>query len=144
VRTLGEVYHESMARTSFALVMLSIAAATALILGVAGIYGVVSYSVFQRTREVGIRRALGARNVQVTGMFVGQAARLALIGIAFGLVAAIGLMRLMSGLPFSVTATDPLTYVGVALLLAIAAILAAYIPALRATDVDPLEALRPE
>jgi putative ABC transport system permease protein len=144
VRTVGEVYNRSMATTSFALVMLSIAAATALVLGVAGIYGAVSYSVSQRTREVGIRRALGARNAQVAGMFVGQAARLALLGIAFGLLAAVGVVRLMSSLLFSVTPTDPVTYIGVALLLAIAAIMAAYVPALRATSVDPLEALRTE
>jgi len=142
VRTLGEVYNKSMARTSFALVMLAIAGVTALLLGIAGIYGVVSYSVSQRTREVGIRRALGARNAQVTGMFVRQIVRLALIGIACGLVVAIGVIRLMSSLLFDVSSTDPITYIGVSLVLAVAAVVAAYIPALRANAINPIDALR--
>jgi predicted lysophospholipase L1 biosynthesis ABC-type transport system permease subunit len=144
VQTMGDVYDKSMARTSFALVMLGIAAGTALLLGVAGIYGVVSYSVSQRTREVGIRRALGAQNGAVAGMFVRQAARLALIGIACGFVLAFVVIRLMSSLLFNVTPTDPVTYAAVSLALAGAAMLAAYIPALRATGLDPMEALRSE
>jgi predicted permease len=144
VRTLGEVYDKSMARTSFALVMLAIAAVTALVLGIAGIYGVVSYSVSQPTREVGIRRALGAQDVEVAGMFVRHAAKLAVVGIAFGFVAAIGVIRVMSSMLFNITPTDPATYIGVSLVLAVAAILAAYVPALRATHVDPIEALRSE
>jgi putative ABC transport system permease protein len=144
LRTLGDVYNKSMARTSFALVMLAIAGATALLLGLAGIYGVVSYSVLQRTREVGIRRALGAQNAHVAGMFVGQAARLALLGIACGIAASLAVIRLMSGLLFDVTATDPITYAAVSLVLAIATTLAAYIPALRAAGMSPVEALRSE
>jgi predicted permease len=144
VQTVGDLYNKSMARTSFALVMLAIAAGMALLLGIAGIYGVISYAVGQRTREVGIRRALGAQNTQVAGMFVKQAARLALIGIAFGLVAAGASMRLMSSLLFDVAPMDPATYAGVALFLAASAIAAAYIPALRATGIDPTEALRAE
>jgi predicted permease len=144
VRTLGEVYNKSMARTSFALVMLAIASAMALVLGIAGIYGVVSYSVSQRTREVGIRRALGARDVQVTSMFVQQAARLASLGIACGVMVSVVLIRFMSSLLYNVTPTDPITYAGVSLVLAVAAISAAYIPALRATSVKPTEALRAE
>jgi len=144
VRTVSDVYSSSMARSSFALVMLSIAGGTALLLGFAGIYGVVSYSVSQRTREVGIRRALGAENAQVAGMFVRQAVRLALVGVACGFVVAVAVIRLMSGLLFNVAPTDPITYVAVALVIAVAAVLAAYIPALRATGINPIDALRAE
>jgi len=144
VQTVGEIYNKSMSRSSFALTMLGIAAGTALLLGIAGIYSVVSYSVSQRTREVGIRRALGAQKTQVAGMFVKQAGRLALIGIACGLVGAGALMRLMSSLLFETRPIDPLTYAAVALFLAAAAVAAAYVPALRATGIDPTEALRAE
>jgi ABC-type antimicrobial peptide transport system permease subunit len=144
VQTVGEIYNKSMARTSFALIMLAIAGGTALLLGTAGIYGVVSYSVSQRTREVGIRRALGAQKTHVAGMFVKQAARLALVGIACGLAGAAALMRLMSNLLFEVRPIDPMTYAMVSLFLAMAAVVAAYIPALRATGIDPTEALRAE
>jgi predicted permease len=144
VRTLQEVYDKSLARTSFTLVMLAIAGGMALLLGVAGIYGVISYSVSQRTREIGIRLALGARNEEVTGMFVRHGARLASIGIACGIVVALGLTRLMSSMLFDVSPVDPLTYGGVSLSLAAAAMLASYVPALRATSVDPVEALRAE
>jgi putative ABC transport system permease protein len=144
VRTMQEVYDKSLARTSFALVMLAIAGGMALLLGVAGIYGVISYTVSQRTREIGIRLALGARNEEVTGMFVRQGARLAAIGIACGLAAALALTRLMSSMLFDVSPLDPITYAGVSLGLAAAAVLASYLPALRATSVDPVEALRAE
>src|SRR6266487_1010315 len=110
VRTLDEIVRKSMARTSFTLVMLAIAGAMALLLGVAGIYGVISYSVSQRTREIGIRMALGAQRREVTRMFVRHGARLAAIGIACGLVAAIALSRVMSSLLFNVSTLDPLTY----------------------------------
>jgi ABC-type antimicrobial peptide transport system permease subunit len=133
-----------MARTSFTLVMLAIAGAMALLLGVAGIYGVISYSVSQRTREIGIRIALGARNEEVTRMFVGHGLRLAGIGIACGLAAALALTRLMSSLLFGVSAIDPLTYGAVSLTLVVAAMLASYLPAARATSVDPVDALRAE
>jgi len=144
VRTMSEIYSKSLARTSFALVMLAIAGAMALLLGLAGIYGVISYSVSQRTREIGIRMALGARNQEVTGMFVRNGAALAGIGIAFGLGVAFLLMRLMSSLLFDVKPVDPLTYIGVSLGLAGAAALASYVPALRATTIDPVDALRAE
>jgi len=144
VRTLQEIYDKSLARTSFALVMLAIAGGMALLLGIAGIYGVISYSVSQRTREIGIRLALGARNEEVTGMFLRHGARLAAIGIACGLVVALALTRLMSSMLFDVSPLDPLTYGGVSLGLAAAALLASYVPALRATGVDPVEALRAE
>jgi len=144
VRTLQEVYDRSLARTSFTLVMLAIAGGMALLLGVAGIFGVIAYSVSQRTREIGIRLALGARNQEVTRMFVRHGARLAALGIACGLAVALAVTRLMSSMLFDVSPIDPLTYGGVSLGLAAAAVLASYIPALRATSVDPVEALRAE
>jgi ABC-type antimicrobial peptide transport system permease subunit len=124
--------------------MLAIAGAMALLLGVAGIYGVISYSVSQRTREIGIRIALGARNEEVTRMFVGHGLGLAAIGIACGLAVAFALTRLLSSLLFGVTAIDPLTYGAVSLSLVAAAMLASYLPAVRATSVDPVDALRAE
>jgi putative ABC transport system permease protein len=144
VRTLQEIYTKSLARTAFTLVMLAIAGAMALLLGVVGIYGVISYSVSQRTREIGIRMALGARKEELTRMFVGQGLRLALIGVACGLLAAVGLTRLMKSLLFEVNPLDPMTFAAVALGLVLAASLASYLPALRATAVDPMEALRAE
>jgi len=142
VHTLQEIYNKSLARTSFTLVMLAIAGAMALLLGVVGIYGVISYSVSQRTREIGIRMALGARKEELTRMFVGQGLRLAMIGVACGLIAAVGLTRLMKSLLFEVNPLDPATFAAVALGLVLAASLASYLPALRATAVDPMEALR--
>ncbi|HEY1340502.1 MAG TPA: FtsX-like permease family protein, partial [Bryobacteraceae bacterium] len=107
-----------------------------------GIYGVISYSVSQRTREIGIRMALGARSPEVTRMFVIHGVRLAAIGVVFGLAASLALMRLMTSLLFEVSPVDPLTYVGVACGLAAAAAIASFLPALRATGIDPVEALR--
>jgi predicted permease len=144
VRTLREVYDRSLARTSFTLVMLAAAGTMALLLGIAGIYGVISYSVSQRTREIGIRVALGARREEVTRMFVRHGVVLAAIGIAIGLVAAIGIMRVMSTLLFEVSPVDPVTYATVALTLIAATAAASYVPALRATAVDPVDALRAE
>ncbi len=144
VRTMREIYDKSLGRTSFALVMLAIAGAMALLLGVAGIYGVISYSVSQRTREIGIRKALGAQNGEVTGMFVRQGALLAAVGVAFGITAAALLMRLMSSLLFGVKPFDPLTYIGVSIVLVAAAAIASYAPALRATTINPVDALRAE
>jgi putative ABC transport system permease protein len=144
VRTQQEIYDKSLARTSFALVMLAIAGSMALLLGVAGIYGVLSYVVSQRRREIGIRVALGARRQEVTRLFVGQGLRLAAIGIVVGLAAAAALTRLMTSLLFDVSAADPLTYASVSLGLLSAALLASYVPALRAATVNPVEALRAE
>jgi putative ABC transport system permease protein len=144
VRTQQELLDRSLARTSFALVMLAIAGAMALVLGVAGVYGVISYAVSQRTREIGIRIALGARSGEVTRMFLGQGVRLAAIGIACGLVAAIALTRVIASLLFDVKAIDPVTYIAVALGLVGAAALASVVPALQATSIDPVDALRAE
>ena len=144
VRTLQDVYDASLARTSFTLVMLAIAGGMALLLGVAGIYGVMSYSASQRTREIGIRVALGAQARTVTQLFVSHGLMLAGIGVAIGLAAALGIMRLMSSLLFEVNPVDPMTYAIVSLMLMAAAGLASYVPALRAAGVDPLEALRAE
>ena len=144
VRTLQEIYDASLARTSFTLVMLGIAGGMALLLGVAGIYGVISYSVSQRTREIGIRIALGAQAQAVTRMFVVHGLMLAAVGVAIGLTAAFGTMRVMSSLLFQVNPVDPLTYAMVSMALILATVLATYVPALRATAVDPVEALRSE
>ncbi len=144
VRTLQDIYDKSMARTSFTVVMLGIAGAMALILGLVGIYGVISYSVSQRTREIGIRMALGARQVQVSAMFVRQGLVLAGLGVLFGLAAALALTRFMTSVLFDVKANDPSTYVLMGISLIVAALLASYIPSLRATSVDPIETLRSE
>ena len=144
VRTLRTIYDRSLARTSFTLVMLAIAGGMALLLGLAGIYGVISYSVAQRTREIGIRMALGARAQDVAGMFVKYGFRLAAIGVACGLAASAASTRLMSSLLFDVTPLDPVTYVIVAAGLVAAAAVASYAPARRATAVNPVESLRAE
>jgi len=144
VRTLDSMVQASMARTSFTLVMLALAGAMALLLGVAGIYGVLSYSVSQRTREIGIRMALGAQQREVTNMFVRYGLRLAAIGIGCGVASALLLMRLLRSLLFDVSPTDPLTYVSVCLGLGAATLLASYVPALRATSVNPINSLRAE
>ncbi len=144
LRTVQEIYDKSMARTSFTLVMLAIAAGMALLLGIIGIYGVISYSVSQRTREIGIRIALGAPHGQVTQMFVRHGFLLAAIGVGFGLAAAAALTHLMSALLFDVKPIDPLTYSVVPLVLALAVMLASYFPARRATAIEPVDALRAE
>ncbi len=144
VRTVKEVYDWSMARTSFTLVMLSIAAGMALLLGIVGIYGVISYAVSQRTREIGIRIALGAPQQSVLQMFVREGLILTAIGVACGLIAAAGLTQMMKTLLFEVSPMDPATYGAVSLVLATAALAASYIPARRATSIEPVEALRVE
>ena len=144
VQTMEEVYRGSMARSGFTLVMLGIAGAMALLLGIIGIYGVISYSVSQRTRELGIRIALGAGNAELRAMVVGQGILLAAAGVGVGLAAAFAVTRIMSSLLFETSPMDPLTYaVASAGLLASAAI-ASYLPAHRASSVNPVEALRME
>lgn len=144
VRTMQEVYDQSVARTSFTLVMLAIAGAMALALGIIGIYGVMSYTVSQRKREIGIRLALGAQGGDVLQMVLRQGTKLALLGVAIGIGAAFALTRLMTNLLFGVTAHDPLTFAAVAALLILVSLLACYVPARRATLVDPIVALRYE
>jgi predicted permease len=142
VRTMQEVYGKSMARTSFTLVMLGIAAFMALALGIIGIYGVISYSVSQRTREIGIRLALGAQKRELRWMFVRSALILTGVGVAIGLTAAAGLTQLMKSLLFGVSPIDPLTYFAIPVVLAGCAMLASYLPARRAAAINPVDALR--
>jgi putative ABC transport system permease protein len=144
IRTLKDVFDRSMARTSFTLVMLAIAGCMALVLSIVGIYGVIAYAVSQRTREIGIRMALGAQPMGLKRMFVRHGLILAGIGAALGITAALGVTRLMSSFLFRITALDPTTYAVVSVLLITAAALASYLPARRATRVDPGEALRIE
>jgi len=142
VYTMEHFYKTSMARTSFTLVMLGVAGGMALLLGVVGIYGVIAYSVSQRRREIGIRMALGAQQQSVSGMFVRQGLSLAVVGVACGLVTAIIVMRFMSAVLFNVNPVDPLTYLAVSTGIVAVASLASYLPARRATTVDPIETLR--
>ena len=144
VHTLDYLYRRSMARTSFTLVMLALAGGMALLLGVVGLYGVIAYSVSQRKREIGIRMALGAKNQELTGMFVRHALVLAGVGVACGVAAAPALTRMMSSLLFGVKAVDPVTYGAVSLALIATAALASYVPARRATAVNPVDSLRAE
>jgi len=143
-RTLGDLYTKSMARTSFTLIMLSVAGAMALLLGVVGIYGVISYSVSQRTREIGIRMALGAQRQAITAMFVRHGLVLTGIGVAFGLVASFVAMRLMSSLLFGVNPVDPITYATITAVIAVISYVACYLPSRRASTVEPVNALRAE
>jgi predicted permease len=142
VQTLEEILEGSMARTSFTLVMLAVAAGVALLLGAVGIYGVISYAVSQRTREIGIRMAIGARQEDVSRLFVRYGLLLTAVGVVVGIAAAVGLTRLMSALLFGVSPLDPVTYVAVAVTLGTIAFLASYVPARRASSVDPVVALR--
>jgi predicted permease len=144
VHTLGYFYKESMARTSFTLVMLGVAGGMALLLGIVGIYGVIAYSVSQRTREIGIRMALGAQQKTLTAMFVRHGLWLAGIGIACGLAAAFAVMRLLSSLLFRVSPLDPITYIAVTVGVFVTVYLACYLPSRRAATVDPVDALRAE
>ena len=142
--TVGELYTKSMARTSFTLVMLCVAGGMALLLGIVGIYGVISYAVSQRTREIGIRMALGAQRDALTGMFVRQGLLLAAVGAAFGVGAAFATMRFMASILFKVSPMDPWTYsLATAAVLGIAW-LACYLPSRRAAQVNPVNALRAE
>ncbi len=140
--TLGELYTKSMARTSFTLVMLCVAGAMALLLGIVGIYGVISYSVSQRTREIGIRMALGAQRSELTALFVRQGLWLTGIGVACGLVVAFLTVRLMSSLLFNVSPVDPVTYIAITAVVVAIAYLACYLPSRRAATVNPVNALR--
>jgi predicted permease len=144
ISTMQEIYSQSMERTSFTLVMLAIAGVMALALGILGIYGVISYAVSQRTREIGIRMALGAKKSELVWMFVRSALVLTGVGTAVGLCAAAALVRLMQTLLFGVSPLDPVTFAAVPVALVAAAALASYLPARRTAAVDPVEALRAE
>jgi len=144
VRSMEQVVERSMARTSFTLLLLAIGAAVALLLGAVGIYGVISYVVSQRTQEIGVRMALGAKRADVSGMILKEGLALALLGIGLGLAGALGITRFMRALLFEVSTTDPATFAAVPLLLAAVALLASYLPARRAAGVEPLEAIRYE
>ena len=132
----------SVAARRFNLALMSVFAGATLLLAAAGLYAVISYTVTQRTREIGVRMALGAQRGAIRRLVIGQGIKLALVGMALGLGAALALSRWMSSLLFSVSAIDPLTFVGVAALLLLVTTLACWIPARRATKVDPLIALR--
>jgi putative ABC transport system permease protein len=144
VRTMEEYIAASVAAPRFNTTLLSIFAAVALVLTIIGLYGVMSYSVAQRTNEIGIRMALGAQTRDVLGLIVKQGVRMVLIGLALGTLGALVLTRLLSALLFGVTAKDPVTFIAILGLLSLVALLACYLPAWRATKVDPLEALRCE
>jgi ABC-type antimicrobial peptide transport system permease subunit len=132
----------SRAQPRFSMILLGIFSATALILAMIGIYGVLAYSVAQRRQELGIRLALGAEQSRILRLVVGQGLRLALFGIALGLIAALVLTRLMAGVLYQVSTHDAVTFIFVPLVFLVIALLASYLPARRATRVDPLEALR--
>jgi ABC-type antimicrobial peptide transport system permease subunit len=143
-RTMEQVISESTARANFTMLLLTIFAGTALLLAALGIYGLMSYAVEQRTQEIGIRVALGAKGSDMLRMVIGRGLLLAGIGLTVGLAAAFGLTRLLSALLFGVKASDPMAFGAVAVTLAAVAWVAVYIPARRATRIDPLVALRYE
>jgi predicted permease len=143
-RTFSQVYSESLGSRRFNVVLISFFGLVALLLAAAGVFGVMAYSVSRRTREIGVRTALGARSRDVLGMILGQGMRTTLMGVAIGIIGSLALTRALASLLFGVTATDPLTFAAVTLLLVLVALAACYIPARRAARVDPIEALRSE
>ena len=143
-RTFSQVYSASLGSRRFNVLLIGFFAITALLLATTGVFGVMAYSVSRRTREIGVRVALGAATVDVLRMILGQGLRTIFIGVAIGIAGALALTRTVESLLFGVTATDPLTFGGVTVLLVGAALLACYIPARRATKVDPMVALRYE
>jgi predicted permease len=144
VQTMEEIIADSLAVRRVSMIVLGVFAALALGLASMGIYGVISYLVGQRTHEIGIRMALGAKQADILSMVLSEGLRMTLIGVAIGLLAALGLTRLMANLLFGVSATDPLTFAGVGMILTVVALAACYVPARRAMRVDPLIALRYE
>ncbi len=144
VATVEELLADSFSRSRFTMIVLGVFAATALLLAAVGIYGVVAYTVAQRTNEIGIRVAMGAQRRDVLRLVLGQGSRLIFLGVGLGVAAGLLMTRLMTGLLYAISATDPLTFAGVALLLTAIALLACYVPARRAMRVDPLVALRYE
>jgi putative ABC transport system permease protein len=144
IRTMEELVAGSVSQRRFNMSLLAVFASVALLLAAVGIYGVMSYSVEQRTREISLRIALGAQTRDVLRLVVTRGMTLTLIGSVIGLIAALGLTRLIKSLLFDVSATDPATFFVIPLLLALVALLACYLPARRATKVDPLAALKAE
>jgi putative ABC transport system permease protein len=144
IATLEQLLGKTVAQRRLTMLLLGAFAAVALALAALGVYGLMSYAVAQRQHEMGIRLALGARAADVIGLIVGEGMALALLGLALGLAAALGLTRLMASLLFGVTPGDPATFAAVALLLTLVALLACWLPAWRAAKVDPLVALRYE
>jgi ABC-type antimicrobial peptide transport system permease subunit len=144
VQTVEDIQATSMAQTSFALVMLAIAASVALLIGMVGIYGAVAYSAAQRTREIGVRMALGAQTGDVRIMFLRHGLWLTVVGLAIGIGIALALTRVISAFLFGVGPMDPITYVAVSIVLAGMTLVATYLPARRASRVDPIVALRAE
>jgi putative ABC transport system permease protein len=142
ISSMEEVVSQSVARQRFSMLLLGVFAGLALLLAAVGIYGVMSYSVAQRTREIGIRIALGAQRSDVLKMTVGEGLRLVSTGVVIGLGTALILTRVMSSLLFGVSTNDPITFITISLILVSVAVLASYVPALRATRVDPMFALR--
>ena len=143
-RTFPQIYSASLGSRRFNVILIGFFGIAALLLATAGVFGVMAYSVSRRTREIGVRVALGASSREVLAMILGQGMRAILIGVAIGLAGSLALTRSVQSLLFGVTATDPLTFAAVILLLTGAALLACYIPARRATKVDPMVALRYE
>jgi predicted permease len=144
IRTMEQIVAQSIATRRFSMLLLTVFAVAALALASLGIYGLMSYAVAQRTREIGVRMALGAQSGNVLGLVIGQGMRLALAGVALGLVASVALTRTIKSLLFGVSATDPATFTVIALLLVLISLLACCVPARRATKVDPMIALRHE
>ena len=142
--TMDGIISDSLAARRFSMILLGIFAALALVMSCVGIYGVISYLAGQRTHEIGIRMALGAERRDVLQMVLGEGVKMALVGVGIGLVAAFGLTRLMASMLYGVTAHDPLSFAAVAGVLILVALAACYIPARRATKVDPMVALRYE
>jgi putative ABC transport system permease protein len=142
--SMGAIFSRGVANRRYSMTLLGAFAAGALLLSLVGIYGVMAYAVAEHTRELGIRVALGARGADIYRLIVGQGMTLALVGVAIGLAASLAMTRLLAGMLYGVTPTDPVTFASVSLLLVAAALAACFFPARRATRVDPMVALRSE